>query len=70
MYPIIRGHLFKLSTLLKMHKKRFFQLNPNDGLLIRYKKESDFPLNPKYIIIINQRNNTCNLNDKFCKSIK
>ena len=38
MQPIIKGMLYKLSTILKMPKLRYFVLDPNDGKLYRYKK--------------------------------
>jgi hypothetical protein len=50
--PVIKGFLMKHSRLMRMHKKRYFVLNPNLGLLSRYKRDHDYPLNPKYFIIL------------------
>jgi hypothetical protein len=36
--PIVKGFLFKHSRLMRMHKRRFFVLNPNLGQLTRYKR--------------------------------
>jgi len=45
--PILKGCLFKHSTLMRMHKRRYFVLNPNLGLLTRYKRDYDYPFKPK-----------------------
>lgn len=61
--PIIMGHLYKIRNLLVSGGNiRYFVLNPEDGVLIRYKTKEDFPFSPK---------ETLNLTDiKQIKEIK
>lgn len=46
--PIIMGHLYKIRNLLVSGGNiRYFVLDPEDGVLIRYKTKEDFPFSPK-----------------------
>ena len=51
--PIVKGEMFKIGAVGITLNQRFFVLNAEEGTLIRFKKKEDFPLKPKYEILIN-----------------
>ena len=50
--PIVMGWLYKTGPLIFNIKKRFFVLDPHDGTFIRFKSKEDYPLKPRFRIII------------------
>jgi hypothetical protein len=45
--PKIRGYLYKLGKVLGGKNKRFFELNPMEGTLVKYMAKQNCPKNPK-----------------------
>jgi serum/glucocorticoid-regulated kinase 2 len=44
--PIVRGYVYKCGGLFLSLRQRYMVLNSDEGTLIRYKNESDYPLKP------------------------
>lgn len=45
--PIIQGEVLKVNYFKIKHYRRYIILDPDSGILARYKKFEDVPLNPK-----------------------
>ena len=50
--PKIRGYLYKLGKVLGGKNKRFFELNPIEGTMIKYMGKQDCPKNPKELYCV------------------
>lgn len=48
--PIVKGYIYKCGGLFFNLRRRYLVINPDEGTLIRYKEEKDYPLKPMEII--------------------
>ncbi|EGR29479.1 protein kinase domain protein [Ichthyophthirius multifiliis] len=48
--PIVKGNIHKIGTFLVNIKKRYLVINPDEGTLIRYKSQQNYPLKPIEVI--------------------
>jgi len=45
--PRVTGYVFKIGKVLRRKNRRYFELNPIEGNLIKYKRREDYPKDPK-----------------------
>ena len=50
--PRITGYIFKIGKVLGGKNRRYFEMNPIEGNLIKYMRKEDCPKNPKEIYCI------------------
>ncbi len=50
--PRIIGYMFKIGKVLGGKNRRYFEMNPIEGTLIKYMRREDCPKNPKEIYCI------------------
>ena len=48
--PILHIHGLKHGDWIKTSRSRYFVMNPDENMLLRYKKKSHYPFNPMQII--------------------
>lgn len=47
--PRVTGYIFKIGKVLGCRNRRYFELNPIEGQLIKYMRKEDYPKDPKEI---------------------
>ena len=52
--PRITGYVYKIGKVLGGKNRRYFEMNPIEGTLIKYMNKSDCPKNPKEIYCISE----------------
>lgn len=45
--PRVKGFIYKLGQVLGGKNKRYFEMNPIEGTIIKYMSKQDYPKNPK-----------------------
>ena len=55
--PRITGYLFKIGKVLGGKNRRYFELNPIEGNLIKYMRKEDYPKSPKEMYCITDISN-------------
>jgi hypothetical protein len=50
--PRVTGYIYKIGKFFGGKNQRFFELNPIEGMLIKYMHKNDYPKKPKEIYCI------------------
>lgn len=50
--PRVTGYIYKIGKLFGGKNRRFFEMNPIEGTLVKYMRKEDYPKKPKEIYCI------------------